>query len=205
MSMNRANRPRRHAKQDRSRATVETILEAAARVLAEQGYAAATTNRVAEVAGVSIGTLYEYFANREEVFEALIRQEIDGLVEALSGEDLDPDLPVIPKLGQLIARGMERMRYGPVLFRALEHAPEGALAAQLAPAREQVIGFVRLILEAHRSELRVPDLDLAAFVTVSAVEGIAAAATNERFDDRLRQEIEDLLRAYLTGQTGAPS
>ena len=132
-------------------------------------------------------------------------QEIGGLVETFSGEDLDPDLSVIPKLVQLIARGMERMRYGPVLFRALEHAPEGALAAQLAPARDQVIGFVRLILEAHRSELRVPDLDLAAFVTVSAVEGIAAAATNERFDDRLRQEIEDLLRAYLTGHAGTPS
>jgi hypothetical protein len=51
----------------------------------------------------------------------------------------------------------------------------------------------------------VPDLDLAAFVTVSTVESIAAAAKNERFDDRLRQEIEDLLRAYLTGQAGAPS
>ncbi len=205
MSMNRANRPRRRAKQDRSRATVETILEAAARVLAAQGYAAATTNRVAEAAGVSIGTLYEYFANREELFEALIHQEIDGLVDAFGSENFDPDLSVIPKLGQLIARGMDRMRYGPMLFRALQHAPEGALAAHLAPARDQVIGFVRLILEEHRSELRVPNLDLAAFVTVSAVEGIAAAATNERFDERLRQEIEDLLRAYLTGQAGEPT
>jgi AcrR family transcriptional regulator len=205
MPTNRVNRPRRHAKQDRARATVDAILEAAARVLAQQGYAAATTNRVAEAAGVSIGTLYEYFANREEVFEALIRQEIEGLVDAFASEDFDPGLSLIPKLGQLIARGMAQMRYGPVLFRALEHAPEGALAAQLAPAREQMIGFVRLILEAHRSELRVPDLGLAAFVTVSAVEGIATAATNERFDDRLRQEIEDMLRAYLTGQPGEPT
>ncbi len=205
MSMNRANRPRRRAKQDRSRATVEAILEAAARVLAEQGYAAATTNRVAKAAGVSIGTLYEYFANREEVVETLIRQEIDGLVDAFGSKDFDPELSLIPKLGQLIARGMEQMKYGPVLFRALEHAPEGALAAHLAPAREQVIGFVKLILEAHRSELRVPNLDLAAFVTVSAVEGIATASTNERFDDRLRQEIEDLLRGYLTGQVGEPT
>jgi len=205
MPTSRANRPRRKAKQDRARATVEAILEAAARVLTEHGYAAATTNRVAATAGVSIGTLYEYFSNREEVFEALIRQEIEGLIEAFRSVDLDPSLSVIPQLGQLIARGMEQMRHGPVLFRALEHAPEGALAAQLTPARDQMVDFVQEILAAHRSELRVKDLELAAFVTVSAAQGVAAAATNEQFDDRLRLEIEDLLRAYLTGDTSRPA
>jgi AcrR family transcriptional regulator len=63
----RSNRPRRQAKQDRSLATVDAILETSARVLVDQGYAAASSNRLAQVAGISIGALYECFANREDV------------------------------------------------------------------------------------------------------------------------------------------
>ena len=54
-----AKRPRRRAKLERARRTVEDILEAATRVLQQRGYAAATTNRIAEAAGVSVGTLDE--------------------------------------------------------------------------------------------------------------------------------------------------
>ena len=75
------NRPRRQAKQKRALETVDAILEAAARVLAEQGYAAASTSRIADVAGVSIGTLYEYFENRDAVFDVLIDRELEKLVD----------------------------------------------------------------------------------------------------------------------------
>ena len=66
---------RRRAKQGRSQATVDAILEASARVLMRHEYAASTTNRIAEVAGVSVGTLYQYFRNKDEVFDALILRE----------------------------------------------------------------------------------------------------------------------------------
>lgn len=178
---------------------MDAILEAAARVLAEQGYAAATTNRVAEVAGVSIGTLYEYFRNREEVFDAVIRREVDGLVAIFRSESLDPELPVVEKLMQLISAGMTSMRHGPELFRSLEQVPGAIFRSHLAEGRARVIRFIEELLEEHRSELRVPDVGMAAFVTVSAVEGIAANASNERFDPSLAQEIESLLRAYLIG------
>jgi AcrR family transcriptional regulator len=71
--------PRRHAKQDRARETVAVVLEAAAQVLQREGYARATTNRIAEVAGVSVGTIYQYFGDKDEVFELLIRRELEGL------------------------------------------------------------------------------------------------------------------------------
>lgn len=199
MAPARANRSRRQAKQERARATVDAILEAAARVLAEQGYGAATTNRLAEAAGVSIGTLYEYFENREDVFDALIRRELDVLVALLAGQELDPDLPLIDELVQRIGAGMAAMRYGPELFRALEQVPGAVFRRHLSDARSRVVGFLERLLEAHRAELRVADVDLAAFVVVSAVEGVAANASNERFDDELAREIEDLLRAYLIG------
>jgi AcrR family transcriptional regulator len=84
---------RRIPRQARATETASAILEGAAQILEAGGLAAFTTNAVAERAGVSIGTLYQYFADKNEVLLALARQEIElALVEvgrALSGE-LDP-------------------------------------------------------------------------------------------------------------------
>jgi AcrR family transcriptional regulator len=195
----RANRPRRQAKQRRSRATVDTILEAAARVLVKQGYAAASTNRVAEVAGVSIGTLYEYFANREEVYDALIEREIDALLLVFQDHDLGPGRTLIETLMGRVGAAMAALRFGPELTRALEQVPGALFRTRLATARGQVLAYLERLFEEHRSELQVRDLGLAAFVTLSAVEGIAANASNDRFDARLAEEIEVLLRSYLIG------
>ena len=58
------------------RATVDAILAAAAQVFARHGYAAATTNRIAERAGVSIGSLYEYFSNKDALLVAILEAHI---------------------------------------------------------------------------------------------------------------------------------
>jgi AcrR family transcriptional regulator len=63
--------PRKHPRQKRARATVEAILDACAQILSNGAYEALTTNHVSERAGVSIGTLYEYFPNRESIVAAL--------------------------------------------------------------------------------------------------------------------------------------
>lgn len=199
MSATRSNRPRRKAKQGRARVTVDVVLEAAARVLLEHGYAAATTNRIAETAGVSVGTLYEYFANKEAVFDALIRRELDALVDAIRSPGVDPAATIDDKLGRPLVAAMGALRYGPELFRALEQVPHATFRRQLADARRVVIAFVREILEQHRAELRVDDLDLAAFMVVSAVEGVGGNATGELFGEALARELAGLVKAYLTG------
>ena len=66
--------PRKKPAQARSRATVEAILEAATRILRDQGLADLTTNRVAERAGVSVGSLYQYFPSREAILAELVRR-----------------------------------------------------------------------------------------------------------------------------------
>jgi len=63
--------PRKAPRQSRSQATVTAILDATARILLERGYAAASTNAVAELAGVSVGSLYQYFPNKEALIAAL--------------------------------------------------------------------------------------------------------------------------------------
>jgi AcrR family transcriptional regulator len=74
-------RPRKQPRQARAQHTVEAIIEAAARILEEQGHGGFTTNAVAELAGVSIGTLYQYFPDKDALLGALIARETARLVE----------------------------------------------------------------------------------------------------------------------------
>src|SRR5215813_12017235 len=66
---------RRMPKQARARQTVDVILEAAARILRSDGRKGLTTNRIAERAGISVSTLYQYFNNKEEIVVALGKRE----------------------------------------------------------------------------------------------------------------------------------
>jgi AcrR family transcriptional regulator len=193
-------RPRRKAKQERARQTVEVILEAAARVLTERHYPGATTNRIAEAAGVSVGTLYEYFADKDAVFDALIRKQIEAIVSAIRAQGPDPDLPVGIVLEQVRRLAMGAMPRGPGYIRALEQVPGSAFRSRLAAARAQVVAYVRQLLEEHRDELRVRDLDLAALLVVSSAEGVAMNASDGVFGEPLVKEMGSLLNLYLTGR-----
>ena len=195
-----SKRPRRKAKQERAQQTVEDLLEAAARVLERRGYAAATTNRIAEAAGVSVGTLYEYFADKDAIFDALIQRQIEVLVAAVRSADLDSRAPLGVTVQQILRLAMGVMPRGPSFLRALEQVPGSILRKRLVRARGQVIDFIRQLLEARRRELRVADLDLAALLVVSTAEGIAMNANDEAFGERLAQEVGALIGLYLTGE-----
>lgn len=75
--------PRKQPLQSRARQTASAILEATIQVLRTEGDAAATTTRVAEVAGVSVGTLYQYFPNREALLFAVLADHLEHAISAL--------------------------------------------------------------------------------------------------------------------------
>jgi AcrR family transcriptional regulator len=83
MRARKSLQPRRKPLQRRSRLTVDQILEAAARVFAERGYAGATTNHIAQRAGVSIGSLYQYFPNKDTILVALHARHMESASEIL--------------------------------------------------------------------------------------------------------------------------
>lgn len=83
-----AHSPRKQPRQGRAEVTQATIVEAAARILEQAGQAGLTTNHIAERAGVSIGSLYQYYPNKEAVIAALLRREWSELlvrIEEVSG------------------------------------------------------------------------------------------------------------------------
>lgn len=90
---------RKTPRQERSRRTVDRILDAAARIFHEQGYAGATTNDIADEAGVSIGSLYQYFPNKDAVLLSLTSRHIEattsGLATLLSEQRLEDGVDVI--------------------------------------------------------------------------------------------------------------
>src|ERR1700704_3271428 len=75
--------PRKRPRQHRSKATVDAILEATARVLIKHGFDGLTTNAAAAAAGVSIGSLYQYFPNKEALVAALLEQHIGQMNAAV--------------------------------------------------------------------------------------------------------------------------
>jgi len=88
--------PRKTPRQERSLRTVERILDAATRIFHEQGYAGATTNDIADEANLSIGSLYQYFPNKDAVLVALTKRHIEsttsGLAKLLGQLPPDPDM-----------------------------------------------------------------------------------------------------------------
>jgi len=91
--------PRKSPLQERSRRTVERILDAAARIFHEEGYTGATTNDIADEAGVSVGSLYQYFPNKDALLVALTKRHIEsataGLTDLLSGLNAESGLDAL--------------------------------------------------------------------------------------------------------------
>ena len=99
--------PRRTPRQERAVCTVESVLEAAAHILDETGLAGLNTNAVARRAGVSIGSLYQYFPNKEAITTALILRSHEEIVTGLrrilaETEGLPPDRAISAMLRMLI-------------------------------------------------------------------------------------------------------
>ncbi len=74
---------RKEPRQARSRATVETLIQAGARILSDEGWAGFTTNKVADLAGVSIGSLYQYFPDKLSLVDAIRRRHLDDCLAVL--------------------------------------------------------------------------------------------------------------------------
>lgn len=192
---------RRRAKQERAQETIAVVLEAAAQVLEREGYARATTNRIAEVSGVSVGTIYQYFSNKDEIFDALIRRELDALQRLLRDAAPNPTEPFADALQRLLRALVRAQPEAPALFRSLEHVPNALFRRRVEEARGSIVAWVRSFLTIHRRELCVRDLETAAFLIVAAAEGVAMTASPEFYRKRGADELATLFSRYLTASS----
>ncbi|WP_429525214.1 TetR/AcrR family transcriptional regulator [Paraburkholderia youngii] len=80
---------RKQPRQARSRATVETILQSGARILSDEGWAGFTTNKVADLAGISIGSLYQYFPDKLSLVDAIRQRHLDDCLAVIRKSNIN--------------------------------------------------------------------------------------------------------------------
>lgn len=199
--------PRKSASQKRSRATVNAILEATARILVREGFDRASTNRIAEVAGVSVGSLYQYFPSKEAIVAALIDRHNQQVMQAVQGELAEAvNLPMEQAVRKLVAVAVKAHRIDPKLHRVLaEQIPRVGRLEKVESFNRQNYALFAAYLERHRKELRAVDLGLAAFVCVTSIEALTHTAVlhhkivSEEAMEALVEEATRLVVGYLTG------
>lgn len=195
--------PRKQPKQARAKATYDAVLQATAQLLVEEGADGITTNRVAKKAGVSIGSLYQYFPNKEALFVALLQGHIEKMLGILTGAvDELFELPIEEAVRSYIQGMMQAHADEAELHAALSVLiPRLASRADIADLHERAQVPVRLWLEKHKANIRVQNLDLAAFLLVTSVEMVTHSALVERpaavADGSLTEELTQMVLGYL--------
>jgi AcrR family transcriptional regulator len=192
---------RRIPRQGRAQATVELIFEATARILQRGGRAVLNTNAVAEHAGISIGTLYQYFPNKEAILVAMARRLLESdrlaVMKALSGALDDPGTQAAriainrlidlsrtnQKVRRIITQTHVAQGFGDELARPVQEITQmlAARADRILPRRTEPISPVTL------------------FVLTRAVVGVIRAAAHEESPFLSTAEFEDELVRLVEG------
>ncbi|MDD0810183.1 TetR/AcrR family transcriptional regulator [Curvibacter sp. RS43] len=174
---------RRQPTQERAQRTIEAIFEATAQIVEADGDAALTTNKVAQRAGFSIGTLYQYFPSKEAILLAMIQRErrrVMDRLQAMMQASVAQRRPVQEVLAELVHLLVESFGSGPRSRRAmirlawrLDHHDDITQALREASERNTLA-----LIALQDPSLRAPDPALM-FVATRAVMGVIRSASLE--------------------------
>jgi AcrR family transcriptional regulator len=202
----RRTSPRKSPRQERSRDMVETILNAAARVFVKEGYARATTNRIALAAGVSVGSLYQYFPSKDAIAVELLRRYRESLIQLVGKRLAEIEDHSFPAVVEALMTSLLRAEgINPALHRVLI---EQVLRTS---ARREIMGFEerleKLLADALRAagdKVHADDYEVAAFVLVRVVLAVihAAVVDHPRYNTpKLAAELTRLVVNYVGNES----
>jgi AcrR family transcriptional regulator len=195
---------RKSPKQERSKDLVSAVMAAAARILESAGTEALTTNKVAQMAGVSIGSLYQYFPGKDAIFSTLIEQQLDVnaahyrlFIEAHK----DDEAPLLLKalVDDVVDLFVERKIFIATL---ISEVPKLKKTRDVLYRRNKIVSLFNDLLKARSSELRDPsNVDQQVYVISHAILGILQTAVLENFESQtpeiLKIELFKLITSYL--------
>jgi AcrR family transcriptional regulator len=181
---------------------LDAIVVAGAHVFSKDGFDDGAVARVASVAGVSIGSLYQYFPTKDALIAAVRERVSSDIVRELE--------PLMMRLGvEPIREGAHKLATVLIdaharhasLMRALKQAPQAGEPPSTRDFMARLRVGVRMYLEAHKGELRPTDLELASTIILAAVDGAFRAAIAEdripQGDTMLANELAALIVGYL--------
>lgn len=196
--------PRKTAVQERSRFTVDAIYEAAIQVFTDNGYNSATTDLIAERAGVSIGTLYQYFPNKEAILIGIWNRNMD---EADRGRDLfmkgvKPEDGLTPRKIKITLKAILKLHKESVMPHLyFEDVPQPDFIQEKSRKKESAnIKSLQEVL-GQSTNLRRQRLDFAARMIHEVMERLIhrylTHFQDEMSEDELIEEASDMISRYL--------
>lgn len=162
---------RKSPKQQRAVITAEALTQATQQIIIREGFKNATTNRIAEVAGVSVGSLYQYFPNKQAIVRALIEETVSKAAAQIR-ESLRElmDVPLEPALRQILKILFEIYKEDHfILFRIIDEVPEMKQYSKNMSIDIYTNSTNLAFLEQHSEELTVSDLRTALILVERAV------------------------------------
>ena len=185
---------------------VDAILEAAAGVLAERGYAGTSTNLVAERAGVSVGSLYQYFPNKDSLVQALHERhagQMFQVIEAVLGTGQRTTLR--GQIEAIVRALMAAHLVEPRLHRVLEQELPffDVPKADDSPSDQGIFARIQQLLTQHQDQIAPHDPRLAAWVIQRIIESMVHAAVLEPPPGYAMPDIERAIVDAVMGYLGA--
>ena len=189
-------------KQKRSKVTVDSILEASKIVIKKSGFDKFNTNHIAEVAGVSIGSLYQYFKNKESILEVLLHKELEKNREALD-KLIDPEADltideVVEKLVfYFVDNWEEKGIFGKILF---QFVPEIIDFSIFKSVDKKIIPMLKEKITLSNQPMNQKDIDYALFLIIQNVRS-TIYLTNTHYQeldkDIVKKELAIMIVSYL--------
>ncbi len=197
---------RRSPTQSRAAATLKAIREAALRILKQEGHARLTTNRIAEVAGISIGSLYQYYSDKHaiaaDICNELLTSELDEIKRldretiALAKDSLDATLAFFVE--EQVARHRRLYQQLQDFYLEIHWKYDfESYSLKRYPDKPTTTAWLPSALKRHHALLRVTDYALAAQMVVNALEGTIHATLDHNPELIMTQEFIDELHAML--------
>ena len=189
---------------------VETLVEATARSIAERGLVDTTTNHIAAKAGVSVGSLYQYFDSKDALVGALldrISEQLAQLVDRELTRLMDAD-PRIATRGLLIAVFDFMERSDRAYLELMRHWQQLRVGRSFAALERHMLEACRQYLMRHHEELRVRNLPAALFVVITSTLYTVMHYLNQPRAFLKREEVidslSDMIAAYVQSGSKAP-
>lgn len=182
--------PRKLPRQARSRALVDAILDAAAHILAERGREALNTNIVAEKAGVSIGSLYQYFPNREAIIAAVADRHGHRIYHLVADLNLRAAVTLEIAVARIAGSLFAAHRINPALHAALDGDLSHSHGHDHSGTKDAMAEQIRNLPPPLRNEIRRSDIDIAALTVAEIVHAMAHASIVHPHTGRTADEFE---------------
>ena len=199
---------RRRPKQERAKVMVEAALQSTQLLLAEIGYEATNTTRIAERAGMSIGSLYQYFSNRDEIIEELQRRhhhETSAILEEAFAEA--ETMPLEDAVRRLVRATVDLHQNEPELHRVLtEVVPVSVNAESRATMSEKIDAAQQRLFQRLANELPIRNITATALIIRETVEGSIHRAVlhgHPAYIEIVADEVVRMVISYLRSHQSA--